>query len=589
MSEDDYSRATRRCDIIMKGGITSGIVYPKAVCRLALQYRFRAIGGTSAGAIAAAATAAAEYGRKNGTGTSFAELAKLPETLAQERSPGAGSRLFHLFQPQTSTARLFRTLTAAVRGERGAGGFIQAALRSYVFPAAIGVAVVLLVPFLCRVSGFFSWLPWILLSLVGGAIGAALALLRDVRTKVPGNFYGLSTGMGDESALTPWLHDLIQRLAGKPSNEPLTFGDLWGDDPATKEIDLRMMTTCLTRGRPYRLPFAESEERLFFFRRRDLEAFFPREVVDWMVEHGRASSDARPRDEFLPMPLGKDLPVIVATRMSLSFPFLISAIPLQAIDYTRGNEDRRPEPCWFSDGGIASNFPVHFFDAPLPGWPTFAINLRYFEEKPEKRVVMPQRNQDEIEGAFHRFEKRGIFGFVRAIFDGMQNWQDNAQAKMPGFRDRIAHVCLGPGEGGLNLDMPEEMVKSIADSGTRAGLLLSRRFGPGSRAKLNWDNHRWVRFRSMMASLEEMMEKLGPVLSPDYEPPQPGDDNYRALVERESESLPSYVFRSPAQREDVLRAVNHLVELAAQWAATPEALSSGAPRPMPELRARPRI
>ncbi|HEY7819119.1 MAG TPA: patatin-like phospholipase family protein, partial [Vicinamibacteria bacterium] len=67
MSKDDYSLAARKCDIIMKGGITSGIVYPKAVCRLALEYRFRAIGGTSAGAIAAAATAAAEYGRLKGT------------------------------------------------------------------------------------------------------------------------------------------------------------------------------------------------------------------------------------------------------------------------------------------------------------------------------------------------------------------------------------------------------------------------------------------------------------------------------------------------------------------------------------------
>ncbi len=589
MSKDDYSRANRRCDIIMKGGITSGIVYPKAVCRLAPEYRFRAIGGTSAGAIAAAATAAAEYGRNHGTGTSFAELASLPETLARARAPGAGSRLFHLFQPQPPTARLFHTLTAAVRGERGAGGFVKAALRSYFLPAIAGAAIVILVPFLCRVSGFFGWLPWILLGLVGGAISTALALLRDIKTKVPGNFYGLSTGMGDESALTPWLCDLLQRLAGKPRDQPLTFGDLWGDDPSRKEIDLQMMTTCLTRGRPYRLPFAENEERLFFFRRRDLEAFFPREVIDWMVEHGRSSSDERPRDEFLPMPLGRDLPVIVATRMSLSFPFLISAIPLQAIDYTRAVEDPRPEPCWFSDGGIASNFPVHFFDAPLPGWPTFAINLRYFEEKPEKRVVMPKRNQDEIADAFHRFEKRGILGFLRAIFDGMQNWQDNMQAKMPGFRDRIVHVCLGPGEGGLNLDMPEEMVKSIADSGTRAGLLLSWRFAPGSPAKLNWDNHRWVRFRSMMASLEEMMEKLGARLAPDFEPPQPGDDNYRALVERENDSLPSYVFRSPAQREEALRAVNHLVKLAAEWAATPDTLSIGAPRPMPELRARPRI
>jgi len=27
------------------------------------------------------------------------------------------------------------------------------------------------------------------------------------------------------------------------------------------------------------------------------------------------------------------------------------------------------------DGGLTSNFPIHFFDAPLPGRPTFGINL----------------------------------------------------------------------------------------------------------------------------------------------------------------------------------------------------------------------
>jgi predicted acylesterase/phospholipase RssA len=585
----DYSKAKRKCDIIMKGGITSGIVYPKAVCRLALEYRFHAIGGTSAGAIAAAATAAAEYGRLKGTGTSFGELESLPETLAKEVAPGAGSRLFQLFQPQPQTAPLFRTLTAGVRGERGIGGLVSAAVQNYVFRGLLGAAAVLLVPALLSVTGLLGWLPWLLLSLVGAAAGIALALVRDIREKVPANFYGLSTGMGGDDALTPWLYDLLQRIAGKPRSEPLTFGDLWGADPSRKEIDLQMMTTSLTRGRPYRLPFAEHEERLFFFRREDLDELFPREVVDWMAEHGRPQSAPRDDDEFLPMPLGKDLPVIVATRMSLSFPFLISAIPLQAIDYTRANVEPRPEPCWFSDGGIASNFPVHFFDAPLPGWPTFAINLRYFEETPPKRVVMPQRNQDEIADAFHRFEKRGLLGFARAIFDAMQNWQDNAQAKMPGFRDRIAHVCLGPDEGGLNLDMPETKMKEIAESGTRVGLLLSRRFKPRSQAKLNWDNHRWVRFRSMMASLEEMLEKLGPRLAPDFEPPQPGDENYRALLERDADSLPSYAWSSRGQRDEALRAVNDLVKLAAEWSATPETLTDGAPRPMPELRARPRI
>ena len=45
----------KKCDIVMKGGITSGIVYPGAVCKLAEKYEFQSIGGTaSAGAIAAA-------------------------------------------------------------------------------------------------------------------------------------------------------------------------------------------------------------------------------------------------------------------------------------------------------------------------------------------------------------------------------------------------------------------------------------------------------------------------------------------------------------------------------------------------------
>jgi predicted acylesterase/phospholipase RssA len=51
------------CDIVLKGGITSGIVYPLALVRLAEQFRFSSIGGSSAGAIAAAAACAAAAAR----------------------------------------------------------------------------------------------------------------------------------------------------------------------------------------------------------------------------------------------------------------------------------------------------------------------------------------------------------------------------------------------------------------------------------------------------------------------------------------------------------------------------------------------
>ena len=69
----------RFLDIVMKGGITSGVVYPLAAAELAEVFRFRSIGGTSAGAIAAAATAAAEHGRLTGRGSAFAGLADFIE------------------------------------------------------------------------------------------------------------------------------------------------------------------------------------------------------------------------------------------------------------------------------------------------------------------------------------------------------------------------------------------------------------------------------------------------------------------------------------------------------------------------------
>lgn len=580
MPDTDYSKADRFCDVVMKGGITSGLVYPAAVCRLATDYRFRSIGGTSAGAIAAAATAAAEHGRRTGKGTSFRELETLPSLLA-------GPRLFRLFQPQPDTANLFHTLTAGIRGRRGVLPFVLAAFKHYLPFALLGAAPVLvffapassLVLFL--LSSFFAaaltWIPWIVLAVVTSAVAVALAMLYDLTRKVPANGFGLCSGMGGDEALTPWLHDLLQRLSGKPKEEPLTFGDLWGDDPSRREVDLQMMTTCLTFGRPSRLPFPEGE-RDYLFKPAEFEKLFPKAVVDWM------RSKSAGQGELLPLPAMRDLPVVVAARMSLSFPLLIGAVPLHAVDTDAGATV--PEPVWFSDGGIASNFPVHFFDSPLPGWPTFAINLRYFEEKPAREVVMPETNDDGVAERFHRFQKAGLFGFFRAIFDAMQNWQDNTQARLPGFRDRVAHVCLGPGEGGLNLEMPEATVKTISARGAQAGEMLSTRFAPDSPAALDWDNHRWVRLRSTLATLEEMLEKLGPRLSPDWRPPQPGDVPYAELLKRPSP--PSFPWTAD-QRPEALRAVEEVRTTGERWLASPPRLREGAPRPMPELRARPKL
>ena len=88
-------------DMVMKGGITSGIVYPLAVCEIAKKYQLRNVGGSSAGGIAAAFAAAAEHDRDGG---GYGKLAGLPARL--------GGDLSALFQPSEETAPAFGLLSA---------------------------------------------------------------------------------------------------------------------------------------------------------------------------------------------------------------------------------------------------------------------------------------------------------------------------------------------------------------------------------------------------------------------------------------------------------------------------------------------
>src|SRR4051812_48408139 len=97
------------------------------------------------------------------------------------------------------------------------------------------------------------------------------------------------------------------------------------------------------------------------------------------------SSSVVPPPTFFFLPPAEDLPVAFAARLSLSFPVLISAVPLYSIKvdaFSRRVEGTRLrlevadlKKNWFSDGGICSNFPIHFFDHWLPTRPTFGISL----------------------------------------------------------------------------------------------------------------------------------------------------------------------------------------------------------------------
>ncbi len=132
-AEDFPDYCAQSADITMRGGTTSGIVYPLAVCEIARAFRLRNLGGASAGAIAASAAAAAELGRiravkgiedrehrdkREGVARGFAGLAEVTQWLAQtaERGPRDEFRVAGLFQPMPGEPKVFRFLKPLMQG-----------------------------------------------------------------------------------------------------------------------------------------------------------------------------------------------------------------------------------------------------------------------------------------------------------------------------------------------------------------------------------------------------------------------------------------------------------------------------------------
>lgn len=652
---------TLECDLIMKGGITSGVVYPPAVLELKEKFRFRSIGGTSAGAIAAALTAAAEFGRSRG---GFEALAAASADLGR---PGF---LLGLFRPTGGTAPLFGFLLRLMDGlksERGPVRIVstlhRALLRatplSYLLGLVLGALLGLglaagaaayvrptdLALALARhgILAIFSLPPFwvvleVLLALVAVVILAPLPgllyLAGIVGRKVPANHLGLCRGLGTVGApaLTEWLHATLQRCAGRAGNDPpLTFGDLWAGPPdmvpgteAQPAIDLRMVTSCLSLGQPFVLPFTRE---VFAFRISDFEQFFPAELV----AHLRARAPGMRAGIELPagycfLPDGRDLPVLVAVRMSLSFPVLFSALPLYSVPYDCANPETESAPrklserelqlAWFSDGGICSNFPIHFFDRWLPRRPTFGISLTALPEEgfvdgsdrvQERYIALAPTDGDGTSYQPGR-DRRSLFyhavylpragdeqapewvplgdpadparhpslaKFLGAIFTTAQNYRDNTQSLLPSYRERVVQIRLRDDEGGLNLAMDAATIRNIVAKGKLAGTVL--------RGHFNFPEHQWVRLRQLLAELERnltgmrgvieegrsfWLERLGPV--------QWGSETERRFAYAQPEAW---------FREAVVR-LEALMDVAATWSEAP-LLEQQPPEPRAELRMMP--
>src|SRR2546421_5365843 len=517
----------------MKGGITSGVVYPSAVQKLSNVYRFRNIGGASAGAIAAAITAAAEYGRRNGKGGFGSTLDDVNKEIQTE------GFLLSLFQPAPGVRSLFDGAMAILKHRQKAGtasggspegpSILSTILRIVPFiwrqqPLVSLLALVVLIGFLLTVTlttggawGVVAVVLSIALVLAGVAfvtLGEAFLILRGAYKAINGNDFGICSGLAVRPSsgpgFTEWLDRKIQSCAGRgPDDPPLTFKDLQGP-PEGPPINLNLVTTDLNFSRPVILPL---QDRKYLFRKDDMAKLFPPRVVDFMWAKGGDPGDLDLSDggagtyRYLPT---DELPILVAFRMSLSFPVLISGVRLSSYDeQTHGVIEH-----WFSDGGISSNFPIHFFDSLLPGRPTFALDLQPYPKesdsswrmshKPEggRDVHMPSSPEAPRRPRWAPVHTLG--GFLSQIVDAFENWRDNMQAELPGFRDRICEIYLAPDEGGLNLAMPKPTIERLMQKGEEAAdeVLRVFTFNPH-----HWDEHRFTRYLTAMQMLQMRLKE----------------------------------------------------------------------------------
>lgn len=497
------------CDMIMKGGVTSGVVYPYAVLEIATKYRFRSLGGTSAGAIAAAFAAAAEYGRRQGRPEAFLTLKHYCDALP--------SILLSLFQPSPALQPAVDTGLRAMQ----AGGIAPIVHKTLLDAAPLaftGAALLAIPSALFQPSLYATILAGVLGGVIGGGYGIWRSLRRtyiapvlDAARRLPQEDYGFCTGLtqpgNDQPGLTDWIHRALQHIAfGDPDHaRPLTFGDLVGPDPARKLVDLQVVTTNLSMRRPHSLPRLGVAAG---FMPERWARLFPESVMTYLMGEGSRKWQRYAGAQLFPAE--DKLPVVVAVRMSLSFPILFTAVPLKIEDTELpaivkslgGKPYPRIRTAHFSDGGISSNFPIHMFDAPLPTRPTFAFSLEellWNADEVTRRVALPTSAREGM--GVQIKELHSIADFAWQILNSAKDWQDQLLSEITGQRERTARIFLTKDEGGLNLAMPAHVSHQLMLWGHEAG----KRFTSGD---FSFDEHRWRRLLVLYQHLEDNLDAI---------------------------------------------------------------------------------
>ncbi|MGD8481076.1 MAG: hypothetical protein PVI61_13225, partial [Methyloceanibacter sp.] len=140
-------------------------------------------------------------------------------------------------------------------------------------------------------------------------------------------------------------------------------------------------------------------------------------------------------------------------------------------------------------------------------------------------------------------------------------------------------------------NLPDTLIRDVGERGEKAGELLAARFAEepgldpqrGGEITLTWDNHRWVRYRSLMAGLELVLKGVR----------SSWNTGYGTLLDRPMGETPSYQFQNMRQRDFARQSTATVLAVANDWETVPsfdryDGKTDGrSPRPKPTLRMMP--
>ncbi len=432
------------CDLVMKGGVASGLVYARTFTVLSGKYRFRSIAGSSAGAIAAAFVAAAEYARQGGDPTAFTRLREHCEALPA-LLPG-------FFQAEPRFRPLMKALIHIAPGTGRArfGSALISFWRPLLTGALVGLAILIAVyaafdiHFLAASS---TAIPGLILSvIVGAVVGLAWSLRRSLLVDLPMTNFGLCAGLGSATGrkdITNWTHAVLQEIAFGAAGrvEPLTFGDL-----ANRGINLRIIAANLNFSRMEVLPDLSVAARF-------LPAEWARLFPDDLMAPLNPASFNGPVD----LPTPGQLPVLVAVRMSIACPGLLEAVPARLAS---------GEQVLFADGGLVQNFPFEIFDEQVPERPTLAFDLATLRDDEIDRLSTVAEALDRGARPARILTLRD---FLWSLIVALREGATRTAMMKASNRDRIFQAWLRSDEGGMDLDMSASRAQGLMAHGEALG------------------------------------------------------------------------------------------------------------------------